>query len=218
MRRAPKKYTDATRSQITPAWSQWYAEKKAARREDDIDLMVSLGQDPAMYYPEDYGKDLGEGSWIFVIDPPQAVALDFDVPLLSLWWARPHRLNAGSLGGQMAYQGVITTPAGDLHLWPHEYTICSHPEEFIGAEGNEIHSLGGQPVLDAEQLFYLQSRGISRHDATMLLFTEIRQQNFIYVTLAPEYVDYFAGVGTRIGSTAAQRWYASREAQIAAAS
>lgn len=211
MRRAPKKYTDSTRSEITPEWKAWFAEKREDAKERDLDFLRGIGQDPAVYYPEDYDKDLGDGSWIFVIDPPQAVSHDFDVPLLSLWWARPHRLNAGHFAGAAPYQAVITTPAGDLHLWPHEYRLCAHPEEFVGEEGTEIHSLGGEPVLDQEQMFYLQSRGISRHDATMMLFREIRQQNFVYVTFAAEVVDFFAGVGTRFGSDVAARWAESRE-------
>ena len=206
---APRKYTDHTRTQIRPEWLQW--------REDDVkeqtlDFAEQTGQDPARYFPEDYGKDLGDGTWIFVVDPPTSVDHAFDVPLLSMWWARPTRLNRGGINGVRPYQAVITTPAGDLHLWPHEYAISSAPEKLIGEEGAHIHTLGGDPLIDPEKLWYLQSRGIPQHEATLMLFGQIQSQNFAYVTFDDDIVDMFAGVGTIIGSAAAERWFAKRDA------
>lgn len=214
LKRPPRKYADASRTTLRDEWRIW----EEAHRWDEEELsklqLSSLGGNAnvQVYYPEDYDKDLGDGTWVFVIDPPTNVALDFEVPLLSLWWARPHVMNVGKYGNRLPYQGIIQTPAGDLHLWPHEYTICHDVEGIIGEEGTYIHTLGGQPLLDEERLFYLMSRGIPQHEATLLLFKEINQPNYCYVTLHDDLVDVFAGVGTHLPDHVRSRWL-SRNAE-----
>lgn len=212
--RAPRKYADADHTEVTPEYRVW---KKARAFDADIaseGQLLTMGDGPAnhaVYYPEAHDKDLGEGSWIFVIDPPHTIqSREFQVPLLSLWWARPHVLNSGRFGNRLPYQAVITTPAGDLHLWPHEYTLCREPAPLLGEEGVEIHSLGGDPVLDEDHLFYLRSRGISRHDATVMLFDQIKGGNFCYITFDEATVAMFAGVGTRWGSSVRADYAAGR--------
>ena len=198
---APRKYLDLDRTRVSDEWVTWNNER---RFDENVRIRGALlrGVDAdSTYYPEDHDKELGDGAWVFVIDPPNSsVALDYDVPLLSLWFARPHHLHSGRLGSRYPYQGIIQTPAGDLHLWPHEYRICSQPESLLGMEGVEIHSLGGDPVLDEEQLFYLTSRGIPRETATQLLFSQIKSQNYCYITLPNYAVEMFAGVGTSLRS------------------
>lgn len=198
MSRPPRKYLDPDRTQVSAEWLTWSAERQA--RDDQLTLLRDADTDSS-YYPEQYDKDLGDGAWIFVIDPPNgSVGLAFEVPLLSLWFARPHRLSSGRLGSRYPYQAIIQTPAGDLHLWPHEYTLCARPRELLGLDGVEIHSLGGDPALDGEQLFYLTSRGIPRDLATQLLFDQIKSQNFCYITFPDYAVELFAGVGTSLRS------------------
>ncbi|MFB7919525.1 hypothetical protein [Streptomyces sp. NPDC056061] len=58
-----------------------------------------------------------------------------------------------------------------------------------------LHSLGGQPVLDEQELFYLVSRGIPRHDAVMLLFEKVASLDFVYVTFPEEITTLLAGGG-----------------------
>lgn len=208
--RAPKKWADREQSQITAEWLVWH-NAQTRRRDEEKRRFLRHGPfneqsdwaNEAIYFPEEYDKVLPEGGgWILVIDPPTAVALDFKVPLLSMWFARPHALNAGRFAGRAPYQAIIQTPAGDLHLWPHEFSVVSDPSALIGEDGAHLHRLGGEPVLDEDKMFYLRSRGISRHEATLLLFAEINQPNYCYVTFPDEIVEVFAGVGTRTGSTA----------------
>jgi hypothetical protein len=91
--------------------------------------MIARLDDPARYWPADYGKDIGEGAWIMVVEVPHT-ALQWDVPVLSIWRARPHWLPSG-LAGRQTYQAVIATPGGDLHLWPHEYVVLNDPTSIL---------------------------------------------------------------------------------------
>lgn len=201
----PRKFLDKYRTTITPEWLVWNDLHKMTDEDyahHALSIHGDVNANTAVYFPEEFDKDLGDGSWVFVIDPPHTELSDrFQVPLLSMWYARPHVMNQGALGGRLPYQAVIQTPAGDLHLWPHEYTVCQDPGAFLGEEGTEIHALGGEPLLPEDQLWYLMSRGISRHDATMMLFNEIDSQSFCYVTFHKEIVAFFAGVGTRTSAT-----------------
>lgn len=199
--RAPKKYLDADRTKVSPEWLKWRKETDDQHRDLARDTLLVNGDNDSAYFPEEYDKDLGEGSWIFVVDPPNgSVQHDFDVPELSLWYARPHILNIGRVAGRYPYQAVIQTPAGDLHLWPHEYTLCPNPQKFLGLEGVEVHSLGGDPVLDEEQVFYLTSRGIPPSEAVQMLFAQVKSQNYCYITFPDYAVQMFSGVGSSIRS------------------
>lgn len=204
-KKAPKKYADTDRTEVTTEYRIWKQAHRWDADEASQGQLLSHGDGPAnhaVYYPEQYDKDLGEGAWIFVIDPPITEQWSrFKVPLLSLWWARPHVLNDGQFGTRLPYQAIIQTPAGDLHLWPHEYTLCVDPQEILGEEGMEIHTLGGEPLLDEDHLFYLQQRGITRTEAVKMLFAQINQPNYCYVTLPPDAVNMFVGVGARSGSS-----------------
>lgn len=204
-KQAPKKYADEDRTEVTVEYRIWKQGRTFNADAVAQTQLLSHGDGPAnhaVYYPEEHDKDLGDGAWVFVIDPPVTEQWSrFQVPVLSLWWARPHVLTSGRFGTRMPYQGVIQTPAGDLHLWPHEYTICRDPQRILGEDGVQIHALGGDPMLDEDMLFYLRSRGITKEEAVQMLFDQINQQNFCYVTLPREAVDAFVGVGCRWGST-----------------
>lgn len=201
--RPPKKYADPERTTVTEEWKAWKVQQKEEWRWN-----IGRMDDPARYFPEDYDKDIGDGCWLFVIDPPP-VAIDFEIPMLSLWWAAPFQVKG--IAGLMAHQAVIQTPGGTVHLWPHEYTICNEPEGLVGLEGVQMHTLGGDPVLNEEKVWYLQARGIPREEVVQMLFTQIRQQNYVYCTFPPEYVDLFAGVGTPLLSTARARHFARQD-------
>lgn len=198
----PKKYVDARRTRATDEWIAWDEERRAEVAEEGWEHLASMGYEPGTYYPEQIGKAIPEeGAWILVLEEPHTPIRDhFRLPLLSMWRARPHEMNAGRVelarGVHVSpKQAVITTPAGDLHLWPHEYLVATNPMGLASDPDAELHPLGGQPLINEEELFYLQSRGISRQDATLMLFDRIESFDFVYVTF-PEWVTTaLAGVG-----------------------
>ena len=65
-------------------------------------------------------------------------------------------------------------------------------------------------MLNEDHLFYLNSRGISRQDATVMLFDQVKGANYCYVTFDKATVDTFVGVGTRWGSTVRRDYAAGR--------
>lgn len=205
MDRPPRKYLDAERTVVNPSWLEWRQEQYAAALEDGPRQIAAIGDDPARYFPEAYDKLIDpDGAWILVLEEPHTeLQSRFRVPLLSLWRARPYALNSsaiqvgrGRFGIRVApHQAVISTPGGDLHLWPHEYHVVTDPYVLMSCDGALIHSLGGQAVLDDEVMFYLQSRGISHQDAVLLLIEQVKQQDFVYVTFPAEVTALLDGVG-----------------------
>ncbi|SEB99372.1 Uncharacterized protein family (UPF0051) [Nocardioides exalbidus] len=167
----PKKWVDRYAGVLTEEYKVWQSANPQLSAEElgDATLHSMGGHNRSVYYPEEYGKELGDGAWVFVMKPPNHPQLP-QVPKLSLWWARPYVIPDGEWGNRLPYQAQIATADGSLHLWPHEYVVCNDPETFAGMEGSHIHGLGGEALLDVDHLFYLMSRGISRHEATQLLF------------------------------------------------
>lgn len=192
----PKKYLDADRTEVNPEWLEWREEKeRGAARFFGPDVHMQL-------YPEEHGRAIPKGGcWIRVLEEPfTELRARFRVPLQSIWRARPHYLNVGGLGvGRRPHQAVIATPGGDLHLWPWEYDIVPSVAGFIGREPDFVlHRLGGEPVFSGEledQLFYLQSRGLTRHDASMLLLDDMLTTNFVYFTMADDLAEAMGGIG-----------------------
>lgn len=201
MTRAPRKYSDRQRTQVTTEWLDWYEQQRAAAESDGWLELVSAGIDPSTYMPATEGKEIpADGAWILVVEEPfTELRARFRVPLLSMWRARPHELNSGAItrGGitMRPQQAVIATPAGDLHLWAHEYVIADHPMQLAADPDATLHTLGGEPVLDEDELFYLMSRGIPHRDAVMLLFDKVTSLDFVYVTFPEEITDLLAGAG-----------------------
>ena len=188
-RRRPKKYAPR---EVSPEWLEW-------AREEAMRHCLALGVHPSWYFAEDYDKQIAdEGAWIIVLDPPHVqLTNDFQLPRLSMW--RATRFDGAHLARDLPFrfqQAVINTPGGTVHLWPTEYTIIDDITQFVGQEPNcTLHSLGGQPVLDEDQMFYLMSRGVSRQDAALLLIGQVTATDFAYFTFSKEYQDLFAGVG-----------------------
>ncbi|WP_424863026.1 hypothetical protein [Streptomyces sp. MMS24-I29] len=203
--KAPKKYLDSRRTQVNPEWQAWDDERRRLAADEGWQVAASIGAEPSMYFPEQEGKAIPEeGAWILVVEEPMTeLRSRFRVPPLSMWRARPHELNSGAITvghGRQAVQvypkqAIIATPGGDLHLWPHEYAVADRPMELASDHDATLHSLGGQPALDEDELFYLMSRGIPRHDAVMLLFDNVEVPDFVYVTFPERVTDALAGVG-----------------------
>ncbi|ROR76054.1 Uncharacterized protein family (UPF0051) [Plantibacter flavus] len=199
-KKGPKKYLDARRTQVSPAWLEWDATTREQMAEFAWEQIASAGLEPSMYLPGDKGIS-DDGAWILILEIPQTpINTQFELPLLSMWRARRHDLNDGGFmtdAGVKLYpqQAVIATPAGDLHLWPHEYMVAKDPMGLASDPDAILHTLGGEAVLDPEELFYLQSRGITHQQATMMLFDKIQSLDFVYVTF-PEWITaLLEGVG-----------------------
>lgn len=200
----PRKYLDDDRVVVNPAWLEWRQEQYAAVLEDGPRQIAAHGYDPARYFPELYDKKISEdGAWILVLEEPYTELITrFRVPLLSMWRARPHQLNSSVritydrfAVNVTPHQAVISTPGGDLHLWPHEYHVVTDPYELMSCEGAALHELGGAPVLAADQLFYLQSRGIEYREAVLLLIAQVQVMDFVYVTFPEQVTAQLDGVG-----------------------
>ena len=202
---APRKYLDERRTVVNPEWLEWDDARRLRMSEDGMDVALSIGSEPSMYFPERDGKAIPEeGAWIIVVEEPHTeLQARFRVPELSMWRARPHTLNSGAIkvgSGKDAFkafpkQAVIATPGGDLHLWPHEYIVANDPMALATDPDSTLHALGGQAVLDEDQLFYLMSRGIPRREAVMLLFDRIESLDFVYVTFPTEITEALRGMG-----------------------
>lgn len=198
----PSKFAHPDASGVNPEWRAWRDRERERVRASAGWLVASLGHLPGTYFPERDGKLIpDEGAWVVVLEEPNTVLQSrFRVPAMSLWRSRAHVLETGMVAVSGAgvheehrpHQGVIVTPGGELHLWPHEYVIVPDPLALIGLPGAELHSLGGQPVLDEDQLFYLMSRGISRRDATLMLFATVTAQDYVYVTFPTGTLDHLA--------------------------
>lgn len=201
-RTPPKKYADARRTKVTKEWLEWDKARREKLAMDGPMQLMSAGIDPAVYFPDEHDAAIPEdGAWILILEEPHTVLREtFRVPLLSMWRARSHTLNSGGFTLQKGVkvfpqQAVIATPGGDLHLWPHEYRIVENPLALASDPDAELHALGGQPVLDEDELFYLMSRGIPHSEATMLLFDKIESLDFVYVTFPEWITNLLEGVG-----------------------
>lgn len=191
---APRKYLDRDRTEVNPEWLEW-------RREQVESRIAYLGPDMhERYFPEEYGKAIpDEGAWVMVLEEPHTeLRSRFRIPLRSVWRARRHELNSGGFEGVAPKQAVIATPGGDLHLWPHEYSVMGDVTFLVGQEPDvEMRRLGGEPVFSGElvdQLFYLQARGISRQEAALLLINGAVDPR-VYFVLAPELVEALGSLG-----------------------
>lgn len=211
MKRAPKKYTDATRSEITPEWRAWYKEATEMATEDLIAEAEAYGLLAQDVWPELHDKGIGDGAWILVVEEPCTEMMQrFRIPTPSLWWARPEPIRLGAKvikgygGGVTAVMPgmarvVIETPGGSLWLFPREYVVCENPIPLLTDPEVTIHPLGGRPSLDEEkqeQLFYLQQRGIPYGDALLMIMDGVDMSQWGWAEF-PEYVRAtYDGVGS----------------------
>jgi len=197
----PNKYTDSRRAEVTQEWLDWDEDRREEVRDQAYRESASTGYDPSTFFPDETQAIPAEGAWILVLEEPSTPLKEkFRVPPLSMWRARRHFVDGSTFTSSAgdryeAQQAVISTPAGDLHFWPYEYRIATAPMELASMDGVELHSLGGEPVVDEEELFYIQSRGIRRQDALLMLFDKIASLDFVYVTFPEEVTSALEGVG-----------------------
>lgn len=158
-------------------------------------------QEMQSYFPEDFGKDIpAEGCWILIIKPPPCA---IKIKKFSIWFA----LEARDTKLHHRYPirrklASILTLAGALMVEPWEYNKIDLKKymDFLNvrSENSEpdmnIRFLAEDPKLSnkmARMVFYMQSRGISRGTAYMMLIEEIRDQNFCYFEMHDAYVQMF---------------------------
>lgn len=197
--RAPKKYLDKDRTEVNPKWLEW-REEQAQDRRKTIPILYGNGYDECLF-PEDYGKQIPEeGCWIRVLEEPSTVMRDrFRLPIMSIWRARRYVMNVGGHEGRRPQLAQITTPGGDLCLYPHEYAMWDDVTWLIGQEPDvKMHVLGGQPLIDEEQLFYLMKTGIPRHEAALLMLNTLDQQDLVWFEFDPGYAEMFGSIGRPI--------------------
>lgn len=143
------------------------------------------------YFPEDFAKAMPEdGAWIAVAHPP---VTEYTVPPMSIWFATPWPCDCGDICGVRPKRVKIITPKGSLGIWPREYFIVKDIKEYVGREADGVYfrQLSGEAIFPTEELFYLQSRGIRRTDACMMLLDRMKGQTFGWFEIAPPYGAYF---------------------------
>lgn len=152
-------------------------------------------------YPEESGKKLPEdGAWIILLmDVHVGRQIDadtyegIDIPHLSVWYAMPNMTRQSAL-----HQAVIQTRSGAVHVWPHEYNLFSIEKflPFLG-DGFDIHFLAENGAFPEDAMFYIQSRGIGKAEAQMMLLPTLKDPNFCYFTFADDLRAFFpSGAGT----------------------
>lgn len=211
LKRAPRKFTDKTESEIAPEWKAWYAEASEFMKDEVREHLVDSGYVVENYYPEEYDKDVAEGAWIIVVEEPHTeLKSRFTVPTPSLWWARPEparpygqTYGSGSMKVSLPgpYRVIIETPGGSLWLFPHEYVVCEHPLVLLTDPDVTIYPLGGRVPLSEEkreQLFYLQQRGITYADALLLIMDGVDMRDWGWVEFPEDVRAALDGVGRRI--------------------
>lgn len=143
------------------------------------------------YYPQDALKAIPEeGAWIVVQKPPSC---EYTVPPFSIWYATNWQMDAGERSGVKLKRVKIITPKGDLGLFPCEYSVVDDIRTYVGRESDGIlfHTMNGDAAFPTEQLFYLQSRGVRRPDACMMLLEQMHDPTFGWFEIAPPYGAHF---------------------------
>lgn len=141
-------------------------------------------------FPSKFGLKLpSDGQWILVTAPPHC---QITVPPFSIWFAIPWTMKPDG-NGLAAHRVKIMTPAGELGIFPCEYSPVARISEYIGREkeGILVHQMSGDPVVNTDHLFYLMSRGIPRATATMMLIEQIKDPTYLWFEIAPPYGEYF---------------------------
>jgi hypothetical protein len=139
-------------------------------------------------WPEEHGRaiDPENGSWIMVIKPPYT---DVPVEPLSIFHATVelHGAALKKFPGYRKQLARILTPDGTLCLYPDEYVLVRDPADLLGREDEGIypHLQDGRDPLDADALFYLMSRGIDRHEASVILLGDLLADAHIWFSADP---------------------------------
>lgn len=154
------------------------------------------------FYPEDYDKKLSpDGGWIMLLmtvrvakDPDgESEPVAITVPRLSIWYATPTVCQNG------AFQAVIQTKSGAVHVWPHEYKCIDIGTwlEFSENDGLNIHFLSEGTGFDEAAMFYIRSRGIGQAEARRMLLATLKDPYYCYFTFDEAIANCFSeGTGT----------------------
>jgi hypothetical protein len=188
---------------------EWEEEKEAAK-----DWLSNAGEPAEDYFPEDFGKQLPEeGAWIMLLMSVHVGKLtttgkteSITVPHLSIWFALP-TISPNGYGGHKRRKAIIQHPKGEVHVWPHEYTIVKDLTKYLEMseeEGFYINFMSeASGGFDVDKLLYIQSRGIPKAVAQRLLLPELKDPHFCYFTFHQAYSDMFGeGFGTPYLTTA----------------
>lgn len=161
---------------------------------------LAFEQELSAHFPADRGAEVpDEGGWVMVKRAPQVgfpTGRFYQPPPLSIWYALPEwRLSHRMRGTAFRHQARIITPEGEMCLQPHEYVV------FKGGLGQllsvddygqvTINYLSGDAAIDEDKLFYLQSRGIPRSKALLMLVDHVRSQHWCWFSLPIEYAEMF---------------------------
>jgi hypothetical protein len=185
------------------------SEEWELEREDIKDTLTSNHECIEDYFPEDYGKRIPEeGAWIMLLMSVyvgkaigNGKSEKVTVPHLSMWFALPTLSQSGDHFGVRRSKAIIQTPQGEVHIWPHEYTVVNDLSKYLEMseeEGFYIHFIsetsGG---FDEDSLLYIMSRGIPRATAQRLLLPELKDPYYCYFTFHEAYSEMFGeGFGT----------------------
>jgi hypothetical protein len=174
--------------------SEEYAREVAREKR----ALVGIGECLEDYFPEDYDKALPEeGAWIMLLmsvhvgkATTEGKAESVTLPTVS----------PSGRHGVKRKKAIIQTPQGEVHIWPHEYTVVKDISPYLDMteeEGVYIHFMHETGGFDADKLLYIQSRGIPRGTAQRLLLPELKDPHFCYFTFHPAYSEMFGeGFGT----------------------
>jgi len=177
---------------------KWLAEHK----EEIIDDMYN---DPwttevENYFPEDFGKDIGDGAWVLVLHPP---CTELKIKKFSIWFAVPSEPSMHHHKYPIFVKLVsLMTEFGELRLFPREYSVIdikTYLPNLTIRDGNtepdmQIRYLTSAPTLTenmCDMVFYLQTRGISLGTAYMMLLDKIKDPNFCYFEMHQVYIDAY---------------------------
>lgn len=152
--------------------STW--EKEGRRAAED--MWAGIVRDKAnslVYDPGEKQRIPKSGAWIMITRrlPPMEFRLDEKVRVGCVYWAtHDEGTDAAGFNLDGQYKVKLTTPWGDVWLWPYEYSIIE-PQEIVAcwAAGELLfHATNMDPNTLNAQTFYARSRGISLADATVM--------------------------------------------------
>lgn len=143
-----------------------------------------------------------EGSWVMVKRPlpPMENDLHEHVTIGRVFWAtHPENADEEGFSPDGKYLMNVTTPFGDLKLWPYEYTVFEPLRllELWQAKELVFHAVGDQSMNLDDVLFYARSRGIALADALVMALGSIKGP-IGWFEPAPELQEAVAALG-RIG-------------------
>lgn len=179
---------------------------------DPLARGLAFTQELAAHFPADHGAEVpDEGAWVLVKHAPRVgfpTGVSFQPPPLSIWFALAEwRPSSRMRGTAFRHLARILTPEGEMCLEPHEYVVFkSGLSNLLSVDDGsqvKINYLSGDAAIDEDKLFYLQSRGIARSRAVLMLVDHVRNQNWCWFSLPVEYAQMFGfdrpprGIGER---------------------